>query len=154
MAEGKNDTAGDSDDEVDEKAINFPWSMEYVNAALHHVRKECEDDIAIAKAVDRSTASARDLLRLANNAVLPETEPIHQYLKSFTKPKQDSNKEVDVLKTHRSAATFEHENWDRIKARWLEWRKRLVADNKSTPTKEQHAIITCVHLRTKYEFCG
>ena len=39
MAEGKKDAADDSDNERDDKAINYPWNLDHVVAALEHVRR-------------------------------------------------------------------------------------------------------------------
>ena len=40
MAEGKNDAAADDpEDERDDKAIDYSWNLNHVDAALQHVRK-------------------------------------------------------------------------------------------------------------------
>ena len=40
MAAGKNDAEDNSDDDRDEKAFPFVWSVEHVEAALNHVRMQ------------------------------------------------------------------------------------------------------------------
>ena len=89
MAEGKNDTAEDSDGEGNEKVIPFTWNVDHVDAALNHVRKEFKDDTAITKQVEQSTASARDLLRLAGqNLQAPQVQPFHIYLMQLPQTKK------------------------------------------------------------------
>ena len=38
MAEGEKDAADNSDDEKDDKAIQFAWDVENVDEALNHIR--------------------------------------------------------------------------------------------------------------------
>eukprot|EP00973_Karenia_brevis_P082343 11414829-Karenia_brevis.AAC.1 len=50
LAEGRSSNAEDSDNEDTGKNIVFNWHLQYVDAALNHVRQQREDDIAITKA--------------------------------------------------------------------------------------------------------
>ena len=143
------------------------------------MRKSFKDDTAITQAVEKSTQSARALLRTINqldrgkSSNQPSEEhhsemsnqtssdasetpcdvkPFHQWLITLAKPSKEQQASDELLVTHQSGISFERESWDVINNRWKGWYKTLMADPMCTPTAEQEAVIQSIHLRTKYEF--
>ena len=122
-----------------------------------HRRKNYEEDTAITKQVQKSTASARALTRLAqhrgeSNSVPSVVEPFYKYLMNPKPPSKQEGSSKQCLLTHRAAVGFEKETWEVINTRWLAWHKALMEDPLCTPTQQQMEVIQNVHLRTKYEY--
>ena len=117
------------------------------------MRKSFSEDTAITKAVEKSTSSARDLLRIINQADSGKSinpaceehhsgksntppsdaqhsersncvvEPFHQWLMTTTQQAKEEKASNQSLMTHRAGISIERENWDVMNSRWREWYK-------------------------------
>ena len=99
-----------------------------------------------------STARARNLV----SVIVPTTQqeqrtPAQQALRKLEKETPTESNADAFLPSHTCSVSFQHENWASINRKWERWHAALLADTKCTPTTQQHEVIQCIHLRTKYE---
>ena len=112
------------------------------------MRKNFTDDTAITKAVEKSTQSARELLRIINQpdsgksrsqvseehhsemsnknssdaSETPcEVQPFHPWLMTLEKPSKEQQASNELFMTHQSGISFEKESWVVINNRWEGW---------------------------------